>query len=145
MCHGVYAVWLFSKKACAAAQANVRAPSVGIRLLCSAALVGQQQQQQPSFWATGRCTGLHMALDTRRPLGQRTSFAGRLRRSVGAAGPEEAQLLQVDWLALWRMLSFLRSLALPRLHKQSCVCGHRHVLTAAQRHVLYVRMKPRRT
>ena len=75
-------------------QVSVRAPSIGIRTLCSTE--SATQQLPPTFWATGRCTGLHMALDTRRPQGQRSSLAGRLRRSVGGGGPEEAQLLQVD-------------------------------------------------
>ncbi len=74
-------------------QMTLRAPEVGISLP-STAPAAHQQPPTPSFWAAGHCHGLQLALDTRRPLGQRTSVAGRFRRSIGGGGSEEVQLLQ---------------------------------------------------
>ena len=99
-------------------QVNAHAPSVGIRVLCDA--TPGTQQPPPSLWVTGRCTGLHMALDTRRPLAQRTSIAGRLRRSVGAGGPEEAQLLQVQTLLPKRLLVAVTEICCGSTKPTSC-------------------------
>ena len=75
-------------------QVNMRAPELGIRSQLSTAAAEQQLPPPSSLWAAGHCTGLQLVLDTRRPLGQRTSIAGKFRRSIGGGGPEEAQLLQ---------------------------------------------------
>ena len=87
-------------------QATIRAPEVDIlTLFCAEAAAQKQLQPAPLLWATGQCTGLQLALDTRRPLGQRTSIAGKFRRSVGGGGPEESQLLQAGPLSAYHLSS----------------------------------------